>query len=556
MTQESANNTPNNNQDNNQDVSSQTNKPKQSGRDAFLVASAIFLSRIAGLVRERVFASYFGNSDAGDAFKSGLKIPNFLQNLFGEGVLSASFIPVYSGLRAKEKQQEASEVAGIILSLLALVTSILVALGILLTPLLITILSPGFEGAKRLLTIRLVQIFFPGTGLLVLSAWCLGILNSHRKFFLSYVAPVIWNIAQIAALFIFGTIANPEDLAIKVAWALVIGSALQFLIQLPLALRLIRKLRLGFSFKLDSVREVVRNFIPVIVARGVVQISAFADNSFASLLPSGAVSAMAYAQIIYMLPVSLFGMSVSAAELPTMSSATGSTEEIAEFLRKKLNNGLQQIAFFVVPSVIAFLALGDIIIATLYQSGKFSVTDTRYVWSVLAGFSVGLLATTLGRLYSSTFYALHDTRTPLKFAVIRIAFLIVLIYFLALKLPGWLAIDRSWGTAGIAVATGISGWLEFVLLRHNLNKRIGNTGLPFSFTAKLWTSALFGGAVAWGVKLLIGTLHPVLMGMIVLAPYGITYFLLAWVLGVPQIAGVFRRIEKYLPKRVKKFLGK
>ncbi len=537
-----------------QDDSSKSNEPKTSGRDAFLVASAIFLSRIAGLVRERVFASYFGNSDAGDAFKSGLKIPNFLQNLFGEGVLSASFIPIYSGLRAKGKEVEASKVAGIILSLLTLVTSILVLLGILLTPFLIDIISPGFHDAKRLLTIHLVQIFFPGTGLLVLSAWCLGILNSHRKFFLSYVAPVFWNFAQIAALFIFGNSSKTEDLAIKVAWALVIGSALQFLIQLPLALRLIKTLEISMSLKLDSVREVIRNFVPVIIARGVVQISAFTDNSFASLLPSGAVSAMAYAQIIYMLPVSLFGMSVSAAELPNMSSAVGSAEEIAEYLRKKLNNGLQQIAFFVVPSVVAFLMLGDIVVATLYQSGKFSSDDTKYVWKVLAGFSIGLLATTLGRLYSSTFYALHDTRTPLKFAVIRIIFLIVLIYFLALKVPGWLAIDRSWGTAGIAVATGISGWLEFLLLRNSLNKRIGKTGLPINFTMKLWFAAFISAAVSWVVKFLIVALHPVLTGLVVLFPYGFTYFVIVWFLGVPQIGSILKKLERFLPKSLKKFI--
>src|SRR5262249_9336256 len=252
----------------------------------------------------------------------------------------------------------------------------------------------------------------------VMSAWCLGILNSHRKFFLSYSAPVIWNAAIIAVLLMFGASTEKNELAVKVAWGAVVGSALQFGVQLPVAISLLGRLRVSLGFKLASVREVVRNFVPVVTARGVVQISAYVDNLLASLLPTGAVSALTYAQTLYLLPVSLFGMSVSAAELPAMSSAVGTLEEVAEVLRGKLNSGLRRIAFLIVPSAMAFLALGDVIAAAVYQSGEFKHTDTLYVWGTLAGSAIGLLATTLGRLYSSAFYALHDTRTPLRFALI------------------------------------------------------------------------------------------------------------------------------------------
>ncbi|MBL8151059.1 MAG: murein biosynthesis integral membrane protein MurJ, partial [Blastocatellia bacterium] len=168
---------------------------KRSISGAYLVAAGIFLSRIAGFVRVSVFAHFFGNSAAADAFNAAMRIPNFLQNLFGEGVLSASFIPVYSGLVAKQEKAEAGRVAGAVASLLALVTAVLVLLGVLATPILIDLIAPGFKDEKRVLAIELVRIFFPGTGLLVMSAWCLGILNSHHRFFLSYVAPVIWNAA-------------------------------------------------------------------------------------------------------------------------------------------------------------------------------------------------------------------------------------------------------------------------------------------------------------------------------------------------------------------------
>ena len=170
------------------------------GRSATLVAAGIFLSKIAGLIRERVFAHFFGNSDVADVFRAAIRIPNFLQNLFGEGVLSASFIPVYARLRALGQDEEASDVADAVATLLALVTSVLVLIGVLATPYFIDLIAFGFHGAKRELTIRLVRIFFPGAGLLVMSAWCLGILNSHRRFFLSYAAPIAWNAVMIFTL--------------------------------------------------------------------------------------------------------------------------------------------------------------------------------------------------------------------------------------------------------------------------------------------------------------------------------------------------------------------
>ena len=164
-----------------------------------LVAVGILCSRLTGLVRQRVFAHYFGlQSDAADAFMAAFRIPNFLQNLFGEGALSASFIPVYASLLARGDRREATRVAGAVAALLALVTSVLVLLGVLSTPFLIAVIAPGFRGAKRDLTIAIVRVLFPGAGLLVLSAWCLGVLNSHHRFLLSYTAPVIWNVAMIA----------------------------------------------------------------------------------------------------------------------------------------------------------------------------------------------------------------------------------------------------------------------------------------------------------------------------------------------------------------------
>jgi putative peptidoglycan lipid II flippase len=242
----------------------------------------------------------------------------------------------------------------------------------------------------------------------------------------------------------------------------------------------------------------------VFVSRGVVQISGYVDQLLASKLGEGAVAGLTNAQSINTLPVSLFGMAVSAAELPAMSSALGNQAEVGAQLRQRLDAGLRQIAFFVVPSAMALLALGDVVTAALYQTGKFTHSDSVYVWGILAGSAVGLLASTLGRLYSSTYYALRDTRTPLRFAVVRVALTTGLGYLCSIPLPIWIGVDPRWGAAGLTASAGVAGWVEFALLRRTLNGRIGRTGLPAALLAKLWISAAVAAGAAWAVKLGIG----------------------------------------------------
>ena len=500
---------------------------------AFLVGAGIFLSRLAGLVRLRVFAYYFGlQSDAADAFNVAFRIPNFLQNLFGEGALSGSFIPVYAGLVARGDRRQADRVAGAVGALLALAVSAIVLLGVLATPALIAIVAPGFAGEKRELTIRLVRILFPGIGLLVLSAWCLGVLNTHRRFLLSYTAPIVWNAAMIVTLLMLGAGADLDWLAVALAWGSLVGSALQFGVQIPFVAGVAPDIRLSIDTASPEVRTVVRNFGPVLISRGVVQVSTYIDTVLATLLPTGAVTGLANAQLLYTLPVSLFGMSVAAAELPAMSGdAAVGTGEYA-VLRARLDAGLRQIAFFVVPSAAAFLALGDVVAAAILQTGRFRHEDAVYVWGILAGSAVGLLASTLGRLYSSTYYALRDTRTPLRYALIRVTLTTVLGYVAAIHVPAWLGLDEMWGAAGLTSSAGVAGWIEMLMLRRTLNARIGTTGISAGYLIRLWGAAAIGVAIAWVSKLALPALHPVLTAIAVLGPFGVAY------LGATNLAGI------------------
>jgi len=255
---------------------------------------------------------------------------------------------------------------------------------------------------------------------------------------------------------------------------------------------------------------VIRNFVPAFIGRGVVQINAYTDQFIATFLPNGAVSLLFYAQTVSILPVSLFGMAVSASELPEMSSSVGDKDATAAHVRGRLDAGLRQIAFFVVPSAAAFLVLGDVIAAALFQSGRFTRQDTLFTWGILAAAAVGLMATTLGRLYSSAFYALHDTRTPLRFALARVTLATVLGYVFAIHVPGLLGIAPQWGAAALTLSSGLAGWLEFTLLRSRLNSRIGRTGLSSRYVLTLWAVALASGGTppASAVRRLIGRRPP------------------------------------------------
>src|SRR5580692_1266312 len=476
-------------------------KSHSSGRPAMLVATGILLSKIAGLIRERALAHYLGTLPAADAFRAALRIPNFLQNLFGEGVLSASFIPVYSRLLAHSDEKDANQVASVVGSLLALLTALLVVLGVVSTPLLIDAIAPGFTAETRQLTVKLVQILFPGVGALVMSAWCLGILNSHGRFLLSYSAPVLWNLFIIAGLFTFGHTESLSNLVVSTAWCSVLGSFAQLLVQVPTVLRLTRRLRFSLDTASTHVRGVLISFVPVFFSRGIVQLSAYVDNLLASLLPSGSVALLTCAQTIGLLPISLFGMSISAAELPAMSRAMAGDEKVVRVeLLKRLTRAMRRMAFFVIPAAVSFFAFGDTLAGLLYQSGRFTRVDTLYVWALLIGSGIGLVASTSGRLCSSAFYALRDTRTPLRFAMVRVVLTIVLGYLSAFPIPKLLHLDPAWGLAGLPASAGVAGWIEFLLLRNSLRSRVGSFSVPGILLGRLWSAAAFSAALAYPLK--------------------------------------------------------
>jgi len=407
---------------------------------------------------------------------------------------------------------------------------------------------------------------FPGVGIFVLSAWCLGILNSHRLFFVSYVAPVLWNLAMIGTMVGFAAGRSQSSLVLIVAWGSVVGAFLQFGIQLPFIYgrktasgkSIGSSIVFGLNTALAPIRQVFRSLGPVVVSRGVVQLSAYIDSMIASCLGMGAAAGLANAQILYTLPISLFGMSVAAAELPAMSSVTGTREEIHEKLRIRLIAGKRTIAFYVIPCVASFLILGRHFVAALCQSGTFGPQDTLYVWYILMGSTVGLLAATWGRLYSSAFYALRDTRTPLWFALIRVALTAtlgllfafplrpylnsVLLHYLHLQTPSLPGrdINLGLGVVGLTLSAGLAGWVEFLLLRRALQARIGSTALPNHYPAKIWTAALCASAAGSLTAHYINLHFRWFNLAAILASFGLIYALITLAARIPEARSLLR----------------
>jgi len=331
-----------------------------------------------------------------------------------------------------------------------------------------------------------------------------------------------------------------------VAWGTIVGCVLQFAVQLPAALRLTRGIRVELALTSVSVRAVLKNFLPVVTSRGVVQLSAYIDQILASFLGAPMVAALAYAQQLYLLPVSLFGMSISAAELPAMSSVSGSTEVVQEQIRSKLEQALRRVCFFVIPSVVALAALGDVVVATVFQTGQFTQENVADVWLILAGSTLGLLASTQGRLCSTAFYALRDARTPLRFAVVRVIITAAAGYVLALPMREAFGYTLAFGAASLTASAGLAGWVEFLLLRRALTQRLGAFNLKMAFVIRLWGIAGVAAAGGFLLKNLLPPLYPAVTGGLVLGFYGVLYLGAAMVFKLGEGAVLRRSVLKRL----------
>ncbi len=494
--------------------------PGQGG--ASRVGAGILLSRLLGFLRDRIFAFYFGSSDYADAWGAALRLPNVLRNLLGEGTLSASMIPIYARYVEDGEEEAARRFAGAVLGLLAAVAGVMTLVGVALAPWMVAVFFPRWTPEKQALTTTLVRILFPMSGIFVLSAWAMGVLDSHRRFFVSYAAPALWNVALIAAMVMGGMFwgLGQRDLVVLLAWGALAGGAAQFLVQLPFVLHHLGGLRLSMGRDVPGVREAVRNFVPVVSARGVVNLSGWFEVFLAGLLAPGAVAVMRYAQTFYMLPISLFGISIAASELPELSRLDARTREA---LAGRVSLALRRVAYFLIPSTVGYLLLGDVVVAALFQTGAFGEAETLVTWGVLGAFALGLPATASSRALSSAFYALRDTRTPARVAYLRVGLSLVLGVALMFPLDRLGVGGLHLGAAGLALGGAGAAWLEYALLRRGLRRRIGRHGPGVMPVLRMGGAAALAAAVGVGIQLILPPAHPLLVALETLVPFGVVY---------------------------------
>ena len=542
--------------------------PRASG--PVLVALGIAASRLAGLGRETVASRLLGNTGAGDAFAVAMRIPNLLQNLLGEGVLSAGFVPVYSRLideaaTGERDRLEPGQVAGAVAAALMTVVGLAVALIVTLARPLTFVLAPGLDGERFELAVSLVRITALGTGFAVLSAWCLGVLNSHRKFFVAYAAPVLWNAVQVGALLVAWILAFDLDgVARALAWGVAGGGLAQLLVQLPLTLRLAQGLRLRWLRGHASMREIRRRFAPAVAGRGVVQVSAYFDLMLASLLATGAVAALYRAQILYMLPVSLFAMSVAAAELPELSRLADDPKALAN----RAVGAMRRVAFWMLAAAALYVAAGDLVVSVLFEGGVFSSADTVVVWFVLGVYSLGLPATGVSRVLQNSCYARGDTSGPARIAAVRVTVAAAVGTVVMFPLdrvivgPDGLldaaqALGLAWalpeaervvddvvrlGAVGLALGSAVAAWTEIGLLA----RRCGFVGATRSALAACLPAAAVSFAAAAALKLVVGDWPAIVSAPLVCTVAAGVYAVAAHRSGVAEAELLLRPIRQAL----------
>ncbi|MBA2564100.1 MAG: murein biosynthesis integral membrane protein MurJ [Gemmatimonadetes bacterium] len=469
-----------------------TARASSTRRATGVVMAGILASRVLGLAREQVVALHFGRSPELSAFWAAFKIPNLVRVLLGEGNLSASFIPVLSVQIAAGDPLAGRRTAGVLLGFLLLGVGLFTGAGILLAQPLAVIAAPGFDPALRDLVARLIRILFPLSGMLVLGAWCMGVLHAHGRFFWPNFAPAL--LSAVSALSLVLLLHRWGRAPIELlAWGTVAGGAVQLLVQVPGSLAAAGSPRPSLDLSDPGFRRVLALFAPMLLGTGVAQINGLVETQIASFLDPEAVATLQYAVRLYTLPLSLFGTSVAMAALPALSRDAGRD---AAAVGDGVGEAWLRALFFLVPSTVALVAFGEPLVRLVFERGAFTGVDTDAVTRVLALYSTGLIAFASVRIFAGAFYALEDSRTPVRLSVLALGLNTLLSIVLA----------RRMGTPGIALASSLAAAMSALLTLRALLRRTGSGWLRAALP-RLGRLAV-GGAAGLGAAWLAAAVLP------------------------------------------------
>lgn len=428
---------------------------------AGVVGFATMLSRIFGFLRDMVVAGFFGAGLATDAFFVAFRIPNLLRRLFAEGSLTVSFVPVFTEYLKKKTKEDAFELANITFTVLSVILAIVSVVGILLAPFIVTIMAPGFHKnpIQYELTVFLTRLMFPYIFFISLVALCMGILNSLRHFAAPALSPVVLNISMILSALLLRDLF--EEPIVALAIGVLVGGILQLAMQFPVMVKHGMKLFWYFRLRHPGLERIGRLMLPAVFGAAIYQINIFISTILASLLPSGSVSYLYYADRVVELPLGVFAIAVGTATLPSFSAqvAKGDFDE----LKKTISFSLRLILFITIPATVALIALRVPIISVLFQRGAFDLESTLLTSQALFYYTLGLWAFSVIRVIVSVFYSLHDTKSPMKAAIVALVVNVLCSIILMFPLKH----------GGLALATSIGSAVNVIMLSIVLKKRIG-----------------------------------------------------------------------------------
>lgn len=510
---------------------------------AGVVGAATLLSRILGFIRDAVIAWFFGAGFSSDAFIAAFRIPNLLRRLFAEGLLSSAFIPVFTQYIVRRGQPEAFDLARSAFRLLSVLLILATIGGILLSPWIVKLMAPGFVADKYSLTVTLTRQMFPYIFFVGLVALCMGILNVLGHFAAPALAPALLNISIIGSvLFISPSLSVP---AVGLAVGVLIGGVLQLAFQLPVLLRKGFRFWEKATFFHPGLRQVGTLIPPVILGGAVYQINIVIGTILGSLLAEGSVTYLYFADRLVQFPLGVFAIAAATAVLPSLSRQAAS--EDFEALKDTFGHALKLVFFISIPAMVGLIILREPIVTLLFQRGEFDALATRLTAQALLYYSLGLWAFSAVRIVTATFFAIQDTRTPVKMAGLSILANIIL----------GLVLMKPLGPGGLALATSLASILNLGLLVRALKVKLGALGwksIARSFCRTLLSSLAMGVAV-WAAGLIFVpvqniTLAGLLGGVAGCITIGIcTYGSVSYVLKSPELHVVLAEIRKGIGRK-------
>jgi len=551
-----------------------TTKQTSVARSAGIVSIAVMFSRLLGLVREMIFARYFGAGFLYDAYVVAFRIPNVLRDLFAEGALSVAFVKVFTDYQINKSEKEAWRLASLVLNLLAVVLSVVCIVGIIFSRQFVNLIADGFSPEKAALASTLTQIMFPFILLVALAAVAMGVLNTKGVFGIPASASTVFNVASI----VFGLVlaywlsgggwlssadknAVPSDSAqwaiIGMAIGTLIGGAAQFLMQVPALLKVGFRFSPVLSFTDEGVRKVISLMTPAILGTSAVQINVLINTYFVSHI-EGAQGWLSYGFRLMQFPIGLFGVAVGTAAIPVLSRLA-SEGKIKDF-RDTVSSSMNLVFLMTLPSACGLIVLGEPIVRLIYERGKFDATATSMTAIALAGYSIGLTGYAAIKILSPAFYALNDAKTPMIIAISSIAVNFIGSYILR----EWLShygvtpeTPHGYGHVGVALATSIVALVNFfalALLMRRRIKRLNGREIFFSFLKIAAASAVLSAVCYFSYHLifnlfgigsfslkLIEAFVPIILG-------GIAFVVAAKLLRVAELEQAFSMIRRKLAR--------